>query len=68
MKKYVCTVCGYIAEGSIPEQCPVCRKESYHMLIILSLITVCIITGVFWYILFSRRERRLLARLQKIVE
>ena len=24
MKKYVCTVCGYIAEGSIPEQCPVC--------------------------------------------
>ena len=24
MKKYVCTVCGYIAEGSIPEKCPVC--------------------------------------------
>lgn len=38
------------------------------MLIILSLITVCIITGVFWYILFSRRERRLLARLQKMVD
>ena len=24
MTKYVCTVCGYIAEGSIPEFCPVC--------------------------------------------
>ena len=23
MKKYVCTVCGYIAEGEIPAQCPV---------------------------------------------
>ena len=23
MTKYVCTVCGYIAEGSIPEFCPV---------------------------------------------
>ena len=22
MKKYVCTVCGYIAEGEIPAQCP----------------------------------------------
>ena len=25
MKKYVCTVCGYIAEGSIPDFCPVCK-------------------------------------------
>ena len=25
MAKYVCTVCGYIAEGSIPEFCPVCK-------------------------------------------
>ena len=24
MAKYVCTVCGYIAEGSIPERCPQC--------------------------------------------
>ena len=28
MKKYVCTVCGYIAEGSIPEQCPVCKAPA----------------------------------------
>ena len=27
MKKYVCTVCGYIAEGEIPAQCPVCEKR-----------------------------------------
>jgi rubrerythrin len=24
MKKYVCSVCGYVAEGSIPDRCPVC--------------------------------------------
>ena len=28
MKKYVCTVCGYIAEGSIPEFCPVCKAPA----------------------------------------
>lgn len=28
MAKYVCTVCGYIAEGTIPEKCPVCRADS----------------------------------------
>lgn len=28
MKKYVCTVCGYIAEGSIPESCPICKVDS----------------------------------------
>ena len=28
MTKYVCTVCGYIAEGSIPEQCPVCKAPA----------------------------------------
>ena len=26
--KYVCTVCGYIAEGSIPEKCPVCKAPA----------------------------------------
>jgi rubrerythrin len=24
MKKYVCTVCGYIAEGAAPDKCPQC--------------------------------------------
>ena len=28
MEKYVCTVCGYIAEGTIPEQCPVCKAPA----------------------------------------
>ena len=28
MTKYVCTVCGYIAEGTIPEQCPVCKAPA----------------------------------------
>ena len=28
MKKYVCTVCGYIAEDVIPEQCPVCKAPA----------------------------------------
>ncbi|MCL2320595.1 MAG: NADH peroxidase [Oscillospiraceae bacterium] len=28
MKRYVCTVCGYIAEGSIPEFCPVCKADA----------------------------------------
>ena len=28
MKKYVCTVCGYIAEGEIPAQCPVCKAPA----------------------------------------
>lgn len=28
MKKYVCTVCGYIAEGSIPNFCPVCKAPA----------------------------------------
>ena len=27
MKKYVCTVCGYIAEGEIPAQCPFCKAD-----------------------------------------
>ena len=26
--KYVCTVCGYIAEGEIPAQCPVCKAPA----------------------------------------
>ena len=25
MSKFVCTVCGYTAEGSAPEACPVCK-------------------------------------------
>ena len=25
---YVCTVCGYIAEGEIPAQCPVCKAPA----------------------------------------
>ena len=28
MAKYVCTVCGYIAEGSIPEFCPICKAPA----------------------------------------
>ena len=28
MKNYVCTVCGYIAEGEIPAQCPVCKAPA----------------------------------------
>ena len=28
MKKYVCTVCGYVSEGSIPEQCPQCKAPA----------------------------------------
>ena len=28
MTKYVCTVCGYIAEGSIPDFCPVCKAPA----------------------------------------
>ena len=28
MTKYVCTVCGYIAEGSIPEFCPGCKAPA----------------------------------------
>ena len=28
MKKFVCTVCGYIAEGSVPEVCPICKAPA----------------------------------------
>ncbi len=28
MKKFICTVCGYISEGSVPEVCPVCKAPS----------------------------------------
>ena len=29
---YVCTVCGYISEGILPDECPVCgaKKEKFH--------------------------------------
>lgn len=38
------------------------------MLTIFSLITVCIVTGGFWYLVFMRREKRLLDRLQNMVD
>jgi rubrerythrin len=25
---YVCTVCGHVAKGSVPDECPVCRSKS----------------------------------------
>ena len=25
MAKYVCSICGYTAEGEAPEKCPVCE-------------------------------------------
>jgi rubrerythrin len=28
MSKYVCTICGYVAEGSVPEACPVCKAAA----------------------------------------
>ena len=28
MQKYVCTVCGYVAEGSAPEKCPQCNAPA----------------------------------------
>lgn len=28
MKKFVCSVCGYIAEGSAPDVCPVCKAPA----------------------------------------
>ena len=30
MKKWVCTVCGYVYEGeAAPEVCPVCKAPAY---------------------------------------
>ncbi len=31
MKKFVCTVCGYVHEGEAPDQCPICKasKEKF---------------------------------------
>ena len=28
MTKYVCTICGYVAEGKIPDICPVCKAPA----------------------------------------
>lgn len=28
MKKFICTVCGYIAEGSVPNACPLCKAPA----------------------------------------
>lgn len=28
MKKFICSVCGYVAEGSIPEFCPTCKAPA----------------------------------------
>lgn len=25
MKKFVCTICGYVAEGEAPDNCPICK-------------------------------------------
>lgn len=31
MKKFVCTVCGYVHEGdSAPESCPLCRADTFN--------------------------------------
>lgn len=32
MKKYVCSVCGYVAEGEAPDKCPICNapKEKFN--------------------------------------
>ena len=29
---YVCSVCGYTAEGEAPDECPVCKakKQAFH--------------------------------------
>ena len=34
MAKYVCTICGYTAEGEAPEKCPVCGagKEAFTLM------------------------------------
>ena len=34
MAKYVCTICGYTADGEAPEKCPVCgaAKEAFSMM------------------------------------
>lgn len=28
MKKFVCTVCGYVAEGAVPSECPICHAPA----------------------------------------
>lgn len=28
MKKFVCTICGYVAEGEAPDKCPICKAPS----------------------------------------
>ena len=28
MKKYVCTICGYVHEGDCPEACPICKAPA----------------------------------------
>ena len=31
MKKFICTVCGYIHEGdAAPEKCPLCKAPAYN--------------------------------------
>ena len=34
MAKYVCSICGYVAEGEAPEKCPVCGacKDKFTMM------------------------------------
>ena len=28
MKKFVCTICGYVSEGSAPDACPICKAPA----------------------------------------
>ena len=56
MKKFVCSVCGYVHEGdAAPEKCPVCKvpaekfnevKEDKHIIVEFSLIEHVITTEV----------------------
>ena len=33
MKKFRCTVCGYVYEGdAAPEKCPLCKAQIYYIL------------------------------------
>ena len=36
MKKFVCTVCGYVFEGeAAPEFCPICKAPALHLSLLL---------------------------------
>ena len=49
MKKWVCSVCGYVHEGdSAPDFCPICKapKEKFVLLFILIMIFYCYVAEV----------------------